>query len=688
MAHGVVLGAPKVIHAEQVNQASLEQVHMDTCGFVGVAPMGPARRPKLGESQCFSLQELDNNWYSRDRTLATEITSWKQYQDLFGGFEGPGRLPYSVASFFQQGGRRAYVCRIVPDYSDPLKFEQYLARTQSLSLSLASSPAEFVAKNEGQWGNNLEMAIGFTFQPLPWINSSGDTHIHLPLDAPVIKGALLRLVNNDPGNAADNFAHYRFVENLRQIAVGSEQSQIWDVDISHDPLPASPTFVQLVECQCTIRNLANDYSESFDRLGLSPLHPAFIPAVLFNRSVLVDPVKDALSANLLPPDIDPYTTDFFPYLARQQLMTHPSQFEGGVDNYEDIQHEDFFDAGWVSGNERPGDGIQALALSKDCAMLVVPDLYHPESFEATDDNEILIPSSGSEFTPCVEYQAQDLDIEQPLLGLPGLILDPAMDFENIILLQSRALDFVRNVAGMILLMDVPPRLNSRQIMNWRERFNSRFCAAYHPWLKVNRVTPFDLLSEQVMLINPSATAAGIIASTELETSIAHGPANRLVQDVFAVDTEVPQGLHDQLHPMGINVFTRQRDGVWLTGARTLSRERDWNQISVVRLIEMLKRSLLLHMQWLVFEPNTPGLWQQVEFAVRKLLRQMYLGGAFRGETEQQGFFVRCDETLNTRQVIDAGQLITQIGVAPAHPLEFILLTLSRQADGTLTLEVR
>ena len=45
--------------------------------------------------------------------------------------------------------------------------------------------------------------------------------------------------------------------------------------------------------------------------------------------------------------------------------------------------------------------------------------------------------------------------------------------------------------------------------------------------------------------------------------------------------------------------------------------------------------------------------------------------------------MRCDETLNTPYVVDSGQLIAEIGVAPAEPLEFILLQLARDGDGTL-----
>jgi uncharacterized protein len=73
----------------------------------------------------------------------------------------------------------------------------------------------------------------------------------------------------------------------------------------------------------------------------------------------------------------------------------------------------------------------------------------------------------------------------------------------------------------------------------------------------------------------------------------------------------------------------------------------------------------------------------VQFKIGSFLRQLFIAGAFKGQTPQQAYFVRCDETLNTPQVVDSGRLIAQIGVAPAEPLEYIILQFSRQADGTL-----
>ena len=65
------------------------------------------------------------------------------------------------------------------------------------------------------------------------------------------------------------------------------------------------------------------------------------------------------------------------------------------------------------------------------------------------------------------------------------------------------------------------------------------------------------------------------------------------------------------------------------------------------------------------------------------LRQLFTAGAFKGRRESEAFFVRCDGELNHRRVLDAGQLIVEIGVAPAEPLEFIVVRIVRDGDGTL-----
>jgi hypothetical protein len=141
--------------------------------------------------------------------------------------------------------------------------------------------------------------------------------------------------------------------------------------------------------------------------------------------------------------------------------------------------------------------------------------------------------------------------------------------------------------------------------------------------------------------------------------------------------------HDELHPAGINVFLAERDGIRLTAARTLGRDAAYRQLSVRRLVTMLERVLDRQMQWAVFEPNNAALRADVKQMLRAFLRQLYRANAFRGATEDEAFFVRCDDALNPQWVVDDGRLVVEVGVAPAEPLEFIVLRIERGGDGTL-----
>ena len=144
--------------------------------------------------------------------------------------------------------------------------------------------------------------------------------------------------------------------------------------------------------------------------------------------------------------------------------------------------------------------------------------------------------------------------------------------------------------------------------------------------------------------------------------------------------------HDTLHPLGVNVFVPEPLGVRLTAARTLSHDPAWRQLSVRRLVLLLRRTLLQQMQWVAFEPHTPALRRELVQMVTALLRRLFRLGAFTGANESEAFFVRCDESLNPPHRVDNGQLLAHIGVAPAEPLEFIVLQFARSGDGTLTLE--
>jgi hypothetical protein len=56
-------------------------------------------------------------------------------------------------------------------------------------------------------------------------------------------------------------------------------------------------------------------------------------------------------------------------------------------------------------------------------------------------------------------------------------------------------------------------------------------------------------------------------------------------------------------------------------------------------------------------------------------------GALMGATAEEAFFVKCDDETNPQEIIDQGQVVTVIGVAPVKPAEFVIFRIGQSAAG-------
>jgi phage tail sheath protein FI len=84
----------------------------------------------------------------------------------------------------------------------------------------------------------------------------------------------------------------------------------------------------------------------------------------------------------------------------------------------------------------------------------------------------------------------------------------------------------------------------------------------------------------------------------------------------------------------------------------------------------------------VFEPNDFKLWKSIRRDVGAFLTRIWRGGALFGRTPEEAFFVKCDEETNTPEEIDAGRVITVVGMAPVKPAEFVIFRIGQHAAGT------
>ncbi|MGR6320728.1 phage tail sheath subtilisin-like domain-containing protein [Micromonospora soli] len=630
---GLALGAPGAYHVPPRAALRLSPERLDVAGFAGVAPRGPIDVP-------------------------TAVDSWSDYRLRFGGMEGPGLLPYAVHAFFLQGGVRARVLRVSPLPRDPR-----VARARH-RMARMPGPIDVLARDEGTWGNLLTLRWDFAVaQRFETAYANGAIVLPAGVDLPPC--SLVRL--RGPGLPPAGVFAWSAPAQGFEVPVAP-------LTVAGPPPPAGPLEADVVtsaflvvDTDPTMRR-----EERFTDLGLRRGHPRFAGQVLACESLLVEP--DGWPDAVLPPDV--YLTSAL------GTLTTP-----GSDRYPGVSRESFFGdvdprllpIGGADGLDELGAvyGVDRLALDQEIGLLAVPDL----AWSFADPPGVTMvdrPRPATTFGSCAPPPVAIQALPPPT----ATQLDARTKLAEIQSRQLRVAVHAAHQRRFVALLDAPHRLPVRRIVRWRSAFDSSYCAAYHPWLGV--VGPGDVPA--TVLVPPCGFAAGIIADREIRLGLPWGPANELAAGAVLLADPVSDADHDLLHPLGVDVFRAERDGFRLTSARTLARDPAYRQLSVRRLMTMLRITLDRQLQPLVFEPNTARLRAAVREAAVALLRQLFRGGAFTGATEAEAFFVRCDDALNPAWSQAQGRLIAEMGVAPAEPLEFIVLRVSQDAAGGLTLE--
>ncbi len=273
--------------------------------------------------------------------------------------------------------------------------------------------------------------------------------------------------------------------------------------------------------------------------------------------------------------------------------------------------------------------------------------------------------------------------EVTMLAVPDLMSvyeQGTIDLEGVQAVQLAMLAHCELMGDRVAILDAPPGLNAQQIKEWRvdkAGYDSKYAALYWPWVKV-----FDPSSGKPKFVPPSGHMAGIWARNDDERGVHKAPANEVVRGAIALELQITKGEHDQLNPSGINVIRSfPGRGIRVWGARTLSSDPAWRYLNVRRLFNYVEESILEGTQWVVFEPNDLDLWQRVKRTANSFLLGVWRDGALFGATPAEAFYVKCDSETNPPDVIDRGQLVVEIGIAPVKPAEFVIFRIAQFSGG-------
>jgi phage tail sheath protein FI len=299
------------------------------------------------------------------------------------------------------------------------------------------------------------------------------------------------------------------------------------------------------------------------------------------------------------------------------------------------QKPDTVDAGQFEGDVARRSGMGGLAAVDEVTMLVMPDI-------------MTLANNGD------DTQIRDL--------------------------QGKMIAHAEMAGDRMAILDAPPNMLPQDVLDWRMNpagYDSKMAALYYPWIEV-----MNPLTKRPMMVPPSGHVAGVWCRVDGTRGVHKAPANEVILGANGLGFQITQAEQGALNKVGINcVRAFSGRGIRIWGARTLSSDPEWRYINVRRLFNYVSESIMEGTQWSVFEPNDKMLWMRLRASVTSFLKLVYRSGALFGATEAEAFYVKCDAETNPPEVVEAGQVICEIGIAPVKPAEFVIFRLSQFTGG-------
>ena len=243
-------------------------------------------------------------------------------------------------------------------------------------------------------------------------------------------------------------------------------------------------------------------------------------------------------------------------------------------------------------------------------------------------------------------------------------------------IQDAVLSHCENMRYRFAVLDSPEVIEKGGVDKLPKPRDSKYGAYYFPWVEV-----YDPFKGNIFQ-PPSGYMCGIYARSDSERGVHKAPANEVVRGAIGLKYNITRGEQDLLNPKGINcIRTFPNRGIRVWGARTISSDASWRYVNVRRLFNMVEQSIELGTQWVVFEPNDQRLWKRVTRDLGAFLLRLWRQGALFGKTPEEAFFVKCDDETNPPEVIDAGQMICEIGMCPVKPAELVIFRIGQMPAG-------
>lgn len=269
----------------------------------------------------------------------------------------------------------------------------------------------------------------------------------------------------------------------------------------------------------------------------------------------------------------------------------------------------------------------------------------------------------------------------------GLLAAPGQSSTDVVL---KLIDVCQNYRqDCLAIIDPPSDMPPSEIVMWQNgahplnnvRFDSDFAALYWPWVVIR-----DTYNNLNVTVPPSGAALATIVRSDTVGFPWLAPAGLsrgIVPGILDVAYSPTLAQRDQMYGFqnAINPIISFPDVgdfvIW--GQKTLQRRPSaLDRINVRRLMFYIEKNIRLEARNLIFEPNTAAVRAKFISLARTLLDSVQINQGI------YDYFIKCDEELNTPDVIDRNELRARIGVQPTRAIEFVFIEFSLHRTGSFT----
>lgn len=312
---------------------------------------------------------------------------------------------------------------------------------------------------------------------------------------------------------------------------------------------------------------------------------------------------------------------------------------------------------------------------------------------STDANPVLLTAGADGATPTdaafkgtsaafTGIWAWDRKREVLFLSAPGILSIAGITVD--VYKEAEVFERYRQERSPVLyIVDPPSAQTPAQMKTWWTTTlaaTSRGMSVWYPWLRRR-----DPITGLVVARPPSGYIMGLIVEAQRLVNIAQAPAGDLgnIRGVLGTELDVPlqegDARYDDLYDVGVNAILRfeAASPAKAYGNKTADSLGSFSEFHLTVVFAIAQREVKKRTSFVNFRFNDRETRAQVTRVVRGYFQELYRAGVLDGDSEDQAFFIQCDESNNPPSARAQRKLFARYGLNVKHLAEFVFQTLEQ-----------